>query len=127
MPVGFASGPTPRSRPPLARDLEGVPATSSGVRVKPFFVYLLQCRGGGYYAGHTDDLERRFAQHEDGTCRGHTAVRRPVRLVWSAEVPTREEALTLELQLKGWSQAKKAALVAGDWARVRRLARRRGP
>jgi predicted GIY-YIG superfamily endonuclease len=95
--------------------------------MKPFFVYMLRCRGGSFYVGHTDELERRLAQHQDGSCGGHTAGKRPVRLVWFAEVPTREEALALEFQLKGWSRAKKEALIARDWALLKLLARRRGP
>jgi len=28
--------------------------------VKPFHVYLLRCRDGTFYAGHTDELEARL-------------------------------------------------------------------
>jgi predicted GIY-YIG superfamily endonuclease len=93
--------------------------------MKPFFVYMLRCRDGSYYVGHTDDLERRMDQHETGLCDGHTARRRPVTLVWFAETETREEAIARELQFKTWSRAKKAALVRGDWDAVRALARGR--
>lgn len=34
----------------------------------------------------------------------------------------REEALAAERQIKGWSRAKKEALVAGDWKRIQQLA-----
>lgn len=87
-----------------------------------FWVYLVECADGSYYIGHTDDLERRMAQHHDGTCGGYTAKRRPVQLRYSQEFVTREEALVAERQLKGWSRAKKAALIRGDWAAVQRLA-----
>jgi predicted GIY-YIG superfamily endonuclease len=36
-------------------------------------------------------------------------------LVWSEEVPTYFEALTHERQIKGWSRAKKEALIRGDF------------
>ncbi|MEI7784711.1 MAG: GIY-YIG nuclease family protein, partial [Betaproteobacteria bacterium] len=91
--------------------------------MRPFHVYLLQCADGSYYVGHTDDLARRVAQHEAGEMPGYTHTRRPVKLVWQQEVATRDEALTAELQIKGWSRAKKQALIAGDWAEVTRLAR----
>jgi len=93
--------------------------------MKPFFVYMLRCRNGSYYVGHTDDLETRFAHHQAGTYGGHTSRLRPVELVWSAQVATRQEALDRELQIKTWSRAKKEALVDGDWERLRRLARGR--
>ena len=91
--------------------------------LKPFFVYLLRCADGSYYTGHTDDLELRLAQHASGVIRGYTHDRRPVELVWSQETATREEALSAESQIKGWSRAKKKALTVGDWARVSALAR----
>ncbi len=46
---------------------------------------------------------------------GYTAGRRPVKLVWSECFPTRDEAFAAERRIKGWSRAKKEALIAGDW------------
>jgi len=91
--------------------------------VKPFFVYMLRCSDDSYYTGHTDDLDLRMAQHHHGELPGYTQARRPVRLVWSQETATRDEALAAERQLKGWSRAKKEALIAGDWTAISRLAR----
>jgi tRNA/rRNA methyltransferase len=89
-----------------------------------FHTYLLRCADSSYYVGHTDDLDRRIAQHESGTLPGYTATRRPVTLVWSETFATREEALAAETRLKGWTRAKKEALIAGDWNRVQALARK---
>ena len=47
-----------------------------------FHAYLLRCADGSFYAGHTDDLEQRIAQHVSGASGGYTARRRPVELVW---------------------------------------------
>ncbi len=91
--------------------------------MKPFFVYMLRCSNGSYYVGHTDDLERRIAQHADGTLGGYTCSRRPVKLVWCAEFDSRDEALQRELQVKPWSRAKKEALISSDWQALKRLAR----
>jgi len=90
-----------------------------------FWAYLLQCRGGAYYVGHTDDLARRLAEHEAGAVQGFTSFRRPVHLAWSQAFPTREEALAAEMQVKRWSRRKKAALAAGDWAGLRAAARKK--
>ena len=90
-----------------------------------FYAYLLRCNDGSYYAGHTDNLELRFAQHQSGALGGYTARRRPVVLVWSDSFQTRDDAFAVERKLKGWSRAKKEALVAGDWELVSRLARSR--
>ena len=84
---------------------------------------MLHCRGGQFYIGHTDDLEHRIGQHQSGTIPGFTANRLPVELVWSGEFPTRYEALSFELRIKGWSRAKKLALIRGDWERISTLAK----
>jgi putative endonuclease len=52
----------------------------------------------------------------------YTASRQPLELIWSQECPSREEALTAERQIKGWSRKKKEAMIRGDWAEVSRLA-----
>ena len=91
-----------------------------------FWVYMLHCRGGYFYVGHTDDLEHRMAQHTSGALPGFTADHLPVELVWSQEFPTRYEAQTAEKQIKGWSRAKKMALIRGDWARITVLAKKKG-
>jgi len=63
--------------------------------------------------------------HQSGELGGYTATRRPVELIFSADLPTREEAVESERQIKGWSRKKKEALMAGDWAELSRLARSR--
>ncbi len=91
----------------------------------PFYAYLLRCNDGSYYAGHTDDLDQRLAQHQSGALGGYTAARLPVRLEWSDSFPTRDEAFAAEMRIKGWGRAKKQALIAGDWDRISQLARNR--
>ncbi|MFN3453262.1 MAG: GIY-YIG nuclease family protein, partial [Sphingorhabdus sp.] len=83
-----------------------------------FYVYILKCANGKYYTGHTDDLEKRIGQHQSGAIKGYTAEHSPVILMWSQDFPTRYEALDAEMKIKGWSQAKKVALINGDWGRV---------
>jgi len=90
-----------------------------------FWTYMLHCNASRFYVGHTDDLERRMAQHQTGQLRGFTRDYLPVSLVWSEEFPTRVEALAAERRLKGWSRAKKLALIRGDWDEISRLARGR--
>jgi len=80
-----------------------------------FSVYLLRCSDGTFYAGHTDNLEARLAAHQRGALPGYTKSRRPVVLVWSEAFATRDEAFRRERQIKGWSRAKKIALISEDW------------
>jgi len=80
-----------------------------------FWTYILLCADGRYYTGHTEDLERRFGEHQSGLIKGFTSSRLPVRLVWADCFQTRVEAIENELRVKKWSQAKKQALAAQDW------------
>ncbi len=75
-----------------------------------FWVYILKCSDGSYYAGHTDNLEKRISEHSKGVIAGYTYSRRPVNLMFSQEFNTREEALTVERQIKGWSRRKKRSI-----------------
>ena len=90
-----------------------------------FYAYLLRCSDGHYYAGHTDDLDTRIAQHQAGAIAGYTQKRRPVQLIWADRFPDRDSAFTAERQIKGWSRAKKEALVRGDFDALRELAKRK--
>ena len=89
-----------------------------------FGVYILRCADGSYYTGHTDNLEKRIAEHDSGAIAGsYTFRRRPVQLAFSQEFSSRKEALEAERQIKGWTRMKKEALIRGDWAEISRLAR----
>ena len=90
----------------------------------PFWAYMLHCSDRSFYVGHTDDLDARIGAHQSGLIPGYTSTRLPVTLVWSDEFPSRYEALSAERQIKGWSRTKKLALIRGDWARIRELARK---
>ena len=91
-----------------------------------FWCYMLHCRGGYFYVGHTDDLDRRIGDHKSGLIPGFTGDHLPVELVWSQNFPTRYEAKVAEKKLKGWSRAKKLALIRGDWTKISILAKKKG-
>jgi tRNA/rRNA methyltransferase len=85
---------------------------------------MLRCADGSYYVGHTDDLETRIGAHQSGLIEGYTQKRRPVVLAWSQEFAEREEAFRAERQIKGWTRAKKEALIHGDWDALQLLCRK---
>jgi len=90
----------------------------------PFWIYIFRCADNSYYTGHTDNLEKRIAEHHAGAITScYTYKRRPLKLLFSQDFPTREEALASEQQIKGWSRKKKEAMMRGDWAEVSRLAK----
>jgi putative endonuclease len=89
-------------------------------------VYMLRCSDASYYVGSTRaPIEQRMAQHEAGYFGGYTAERRPVTLVWLQEFQRITDAIAAERGLKGWSRAKKEALIRGDWDAIHELSRYR--
>ena len=88
---------------------------------RPYITYMLRCADTSYYVGHTDDLERKLAQHHAGTVDDYTATRQPVELVWSAPFLDQDAAFAAERRLKGWSRSKREALIAGDGDMLRQL------
>ena len=91
------------------------------------FVYMLRCSDKSYYVGSAtgDDLSKRVAEHQSGVYSGYTSSRRPVELVWSEHFDRITDAIAAERKIKGWSRAKKQALVKGDWRSIESLSRRR--
>jgi len=97
-----------------------------GVGAVGAWLYILRCADGSYYTGTTrSDLEIRISQHETGHFDGYTATRRPVTLVFSDYFDQIVDAIAAERQIKGWSRAKKEALIAGRFDLLPGLSRRR--
>lgn len=89
-----------------------------------YFVYILLCADNSYYTGSTDDIDRRLFEHQERLSpTAYTFRRRPVKLVWAEEVETLDEALLHEHQIKGWSRAKKEALIRGDFQAIHEIVR----
>jgi len=80
---------------------------------KPYFVYMLECRGGRLYTGITTDLQRRLAEHRDGR-RGARFTRSnpPRQLVAFQQVESRSTALKLEAALKRLDKSGKLDWIA---------------
>ncbi len=77
---------------------------------RPYYVYLLECRGGRLYTGITTDLARRLKEHRGGA-RGanFTRAHPPAKLLAARRVPGRSAALRLEAALKKLRRARKLA------------------
>ena len=91
------------------------------------WTYILKCSDGSYYTGCTTHLDQRIGQHQAGEHDGYTARRRPIEMVWAEEFQTIDQAIAVERQLKGWSRAKKDALIRGDFEALPELSRSKTP
>lgn len=74
---------------------------------EPYWLYLLECEGGVYYAGIALDVERRFYQHLFGTGARFTRARPPLRVLAAREYPSKSDALRAELRLKALARGEK--------------------
>jgi putative endonuclease len=90
------------------------------------WVYILQCNGGGYYVGVTRrSPDERASEHNSGVDpQAWTFRRRPCALVWCEHFERIDEAIACERQIKGWSRAKKEALIRRDYDALPPLAAR---
>jgi putative endonuclease len=77
-------------------------------------VYILRCADGTLYTGYARSPEERCAVHNSGKGAKYTRARLPAVLVYQQECRSLSEALRQERRIKGWSRARKEALIAGD-------------
>ncbi|MBU3933218.1 MAG: GIY-YIG nuclease family protein [Candidatus Omnitrophica bacterium] len=78
-----------------------------------FFVYILECQDGTYYAGCTPDIEKRLKLHNKGRGAKYTRDRRPVKLVWSKQYSYFKKAFLEEKRIKRLTRNQKEKLVHG--------------
>ncbi|WP_243292607.1 GIY-YIG nuclease family protein [Bacillus sp. FJAT-47783] len=71
------------------------------------YFYVLECSDGSYYAGYTNDLERRVAMHNKGKGAKYTRGRRPVKLIYNKRFETKQEAMSVEYYFKKLSRKNK--------------------
>ncbi|MCO5792385.1 MAG: GIY-YIG nuclease family protein [Blastomonas sp.] len=90
----------------------------------PYFTYMLRCGDGSYFVGHGENLDADVAAHQAGAVPGYTKARQPVELVWSEDFATADNAQAVDRQIKGWSRAKKEALIRQDYGALSERARK---
>jgi putative endonuclease len=92
-------------------------------RTYRFYVYILASLSGTLYIGVTNSVMRRVGQHKQGEIDSFTKTYGVNRLVYFEEFTDVRAAILREKQLKGWSRAKKVALVESknpQWVDVSR-------
>ena len=92
------------------------------------WVYIARCADGSYYTGsyRGADIATRIGEHNSRKfINAYTARRLPVELVWATPSDSITQAIAFERQIKGWSRAKKQALIRGDYDALPALSRSR--
>ena len=95
------------------------------IRIMPGWVYILRLQSGFLYVGATTDLANRYEDHCSSKACRTTALDPPIALIYSEKCETFQEARQREAQVKGWTRAKKEALVVGDLAKLKESAKSR--
>ena len=82
----------------------------------PYFIYILRSASNQLYLGQTNNLDLRTNEHltKDWKAAKFTKDGDGFVLVYHEEFPSRLGAMKRETQLKGWSRAKKEALIIGN-------------
>ncbi|MBL3650074.1 GIY-YIG nuclease family protein [Bacillus vallismortis] len=71
------------------------------------FFYVVKCRDNSWYAGYTNNLQKRVNTHNDGKGAKYTKVRRPVELIFAEAFTTKREAMQAEYYFKKLTRKKK--------------------
>ena len=96
------------------------------IKMKTYYVYILECSDETYYTGITSNLTRRIIQHKSGFKKdSYTYLRRPVKLMFYCEFTDINLAIEKEKQIKKWSKAKKQALINNEYEKLPNLAKKK--
>ena len=86
----------------------------------PWTVYILECADKTLYAGITNDLEKRLAQHAKGTGAKYTRGRDPYKVIYTELKRTKSSALKREVEIKSLTRKQKLDLVASHGSAVKK-------
>lgn len=75
-----------------------------------WFVYLIECRSGALYCGVTNNLQRRYQAHINGSGARFTKMDPPARLAYAEGCDDKSSALKREIEIKRMSRAEKLTL-----------------
>ncbi len=91
-----------------------------------YFVYIVCSRSGTLYLGMTNSIYRRALEHKRGEIEGFSSKYHCDRLVYYESFDDVHQAIRREKQLKGWTRAKKTALIESNNPRWDDLAEKWG-
>ncbi|MDR1167271.1 MAG: GIY-YIG nuclease family protein [Heliobacteriaceae bacterium] len=78
---------------------------------KKYYVYMLLTERNTLYCGYTDDVEKRFRQHQEGKGAKYTRANKPVKIVYKKEFAVKNDAQKEEHRIKSLPRKKKLELI----------------
>jgi len=76
-----------------------------------WYVYMLLCNDKSFYTGSSNDPEKRFLDHKNGKGARYTRIHKPLKIIYTEELPDKSASLKRENQIKGWSRVKKIKIL----------------
>ena len=90
------------------------------IRMKTWYLYLLECTDGSIYTGITVDVEARYAAHAARRGARYTRSHPPVRMLAIFEHADRASASKAEYAMKRLTPAEKRAMAQAAASRQRK-------
>jgi len=77
---------------------------------KKFYTYLLLTENNTYYCGYTDDIEKRYKKHLEGTGAKYTKANKPIKIAYLNTFENKSQAMKEECRIKKLTRKAKEAL-----------------
>ncbi|KOS63033.1 GIY-YIG nuclease family protein [Lysinibacillus agricola] len=78
------------------------------------YFYVLECADQSFYAGYTNNVDRRVAVHNTGKGAKYTRARGPVECIYVEEFDTKQEAMRAEYAFKQLTRTQKMKYIGRD-------------
>ncbi len=78
------------------------------------YFYVLECADRSYYAGYTNDLDKRLAAHNAGKGAKYTRAKGPSKLIYHESFETKQEAMKAEYAFKQLTKPQKIRYIAEE-------------
>lgn len=72
-----------------------------------WFVYILLCSDNSLYTGYSNNVKKRFLEHESGKGAKYTKSHKPIKIIYTEKFVSKLEALKREREIKSWDRNKK--------------------
>lgn len=78
---------------------------------KKFYVYVLLTEKNTLYCGYTDDVDKRYEKHKNGTGCKYTRAFKPIDIVYKKEFDSKSEAMKEEKRIKTLTREQKLEFI----------------
>ena len=78
------------------------------------YFYVLECADQSFYAGYTNNVDRRVDVHNTGKGAKYTRARGPVECIYVEEFDTKQEAMRAEYAFKQLTRKQKMKYIGRD-------------